>query len=605
MPVDRFFRLTWSASQARSDGPPSAGGACPPGKIAMTDHAAGSLWSVHRLHTACRRTMNLFALLEVAFLILDPTCQGHAVYQRFKDLTAIPIYPLYALHLLTAMAIAPGLLAFLVRAAIDLVFFVPLLVLTFGGVHPAHVLCVRQLTHYFHRYLAASTLPNFAQTISERPARLIASSFLGLILIGTFLLLLPVSVDPGHAPSFLTAIFTATSAACVTGLIVVDTPTYFSLFGQLVILGLIQVGGLGIMTLSTGAAFLVGKRLGMSERSVLQTVLDASDHAALRQTLRDILKWTLVIEGVGALVLAARFAMVLECSAGQALYLGVFHAISAFCNAGFALFSDNLMGFRSDPVINAAILGLLITGGLGFSVLSAINGFLRGDRRLAHDVHSLMALGMTGLLLGGGTLMLLLLELPGPVMRDLSWPERLLTAFFASATARTAGFNTIDYARLSAGAQFFTILLMFVGACPGSTGGGIKTTTLGTMLLALDAEMRGDSQVVVRERAIPPVTVVRAFLITALAASLIAGCTFVLTVTEPQPLLPLLFETVSAFGTVGLSTGITAALSPLGKLVLILLMFIGRIGPLTWALSIRSAPIAGHVRYPPTRLMVG
>ncbi len=549
--------------------------------------------------------MNLFAVLGVAFLALDPSLHGHPVYQIIQTGSAAPIYLLYTLYLALGFALSEGVFPFLVHSAIDVVFFAPLLFFTSGGVHPGHILSVRQFIHYFNRYLQSSTLPNFAQPTSERPARLIAFSFAGIILIGAFLLVLPVSVAAGRQPSFLAALFTSTSAVCVTGLIVVDTPTYFTLFGQLVILGLIQVGGLGIMTLSAGAAFLIGKRLGMTERAVLQNVLDATDLAALRDTLRDILKWTLVIEGTGAAILTFRFRVLLDLPLPTSLYFGVFHAVSAFCNAGFALFSDSLMKFVGDPVTNLVIMGLIVTGGLGFTVLSAINGFLRGGKGFRRDVHSLMAITVTIVLIAGGALLILALELPGPAMKDLPWGERLLAAAFASVTARTAGFNTIDYAAMTPGALFLTILLMFIGASPGSTGGGIKTTTAGTMLLALDAEMKGRPEVVVLERTIPPVTVLRAFLITAISGALVAVCTFILVVIEDFPLMNLLFEVVSAFATVGLSTGITAAMSPAGQLVLIFLMYIGRIGPLTWALSIRSTPGAGHVRYPATRLMVG
>lgn len=570
----------------------------------MTE-TSGMTGFLSRLHKACRRTMNLFAVLGVAFLALAPSLYGHPVFQALETGTVAPIYLLYTLYLVLGFTLSEGLFSFLVDSAIDVVFFAPMLFFTSGGVHPSHILCVRQFIHYFNRYLQSSTLTNFAQSISERPARLIAFSFAGIILIGTFLLVLPVSVAAGHQPSFLAALFTSTSAVCVTGLIVVDTPTYFTLFGQLVIMGLIQVGGLGIMTLSAGAAFLIGKRLGMTERAVLQNVLDATDLTALRQTLRDILKWTFVIELTGAAILTVRFWAVLDCPISTAFYLGVFHAVSAFCNAGFALFTDNLMKFVGDPVVTVTIMGLVIAGGLGFTVLSAINGFLHGQPGLRHDVHSRMAITVSLVLIVGGTLLILALELPGATLKELPWGERLLAATFASVTARTAGFNTIDYAVMSPGALFLTILLMFVGASPGSTGGGIKTTTAGTMLLALDAEMKGAAAVVVMERTIPPVTVIRAFLITAIAGTLVMGCTFILVVTEEFPLMNLLFEVVSAFATVGLSTGITAAISPTGQLVLIFLMFIGRIGPLTWALSIRSTPGAGHVRYPATRLMVG
>jgi len=554
---------------------------------------------------ALRRTMNLFALFGLFFLVGNPSFGRSEWFGIFQFLIVWPIYTIYTLHLATGFYQSSGFLSFLANNSIDLVFFAPLLAVTSGGVHPAHVLIVRQFVHYFIRYLQSNTLSNFAQSISDRPARLIAFSFFGIILIGAFLLTLPISVSGGNDPSFLTALFTSTSAVCVTGLIVVDTPSYFSTFGQLVVLTLIQIGGLGIMTLSAGSAFLIGKRLGISERSVLQNVLDATDLVALRRTLLDILKWTFAIEFIGSVILSIRFKMVLECPALDAFYLGVFHSISAFCNAGFALFSDNLMKFSPDPVINLAIMGLIVMGGLGFSVLSAINGFLQGDQKFYHDMHSLMVLSATVILIVGGTIALFALEYDKPTLGGMPIWEKLFASAFQSVTARTAGFNTIDFGMMTQGALFLTIVLMFIGASPGSTGGGIKTTTVGTMLLALDAQMKGMPEVVLNERTIPSETIAKAFLITVISASIVVGCTFMLLLTESFPLINILFEVVSAFGTVGLSTGITPSVSIFGKLVLIFLMFIGRIGPLTWALSFRTSSQSAKVSYPVSRILVG
>ncbi|HQG28869.1 MAG TPA: TrkH family potassium uptake protein, partial [Candidatus Ozemobacteraceae bacterium] len=553
---------------------------------------------------AARRTMNAFAVLGLLFLALDPSFGRATWYAALKAFLVLPIDALFVLHLGLGYLRSKSSLAFIRDFPLDIIFFLPLFTLTFGGVHPSHIIAVRQFVHYFNRYLERSMLQNLAQNISERPARLIAMSFAGVILIGTFLLILPVSVSPGSKPSFLTALFTATSAVCVTGLNVIDPSHYFTLFGQIVIVFLIQIGGLGIMTMSAGVSLLIGKRFGMSQRSLMQNVLDQSDLAGLRNILIDILRLTFIAEAMGALILGARFYVATDCSFRRAAYLGVFHAISAFCNAGFSLFSDSLCGFAWDPIICFTVMGLIVSGGLGFAVLGVINGWILGSRRGPADVHTRLVVLTTLVLILVGAVFIYVLEFNGPAMLHLNGPEKLMAALFQSVTTRTAGFNTIDIAQMRSSSLFLMILFMFIGASPSSTGGGIKTTTLAVMLLALDAHMQGKNEVTAYERVIPGDVVLRSFLITAISATLVASYTFLLTLTENQDLIRLMFETASAFGTVGLSANLTPDLSPLGQFLIISLMFIGRIGPLTLALSVRAPVKRGDVRYPTTRVLV-
>jgi trk system potassium uptake protein len=557
------------------------------------------------LYRGVRHVMNAGAVLGFGFILFQPS-QGHTPLFHFLAWsTILPIYTLYILHLVLGIFVHPSISGYLTTHALDLLFILPLFTLSFGGVHPTHILVVRQLGHYFHQFLRSGLVANLAESISRNPARLIIWSFSGVIAIGTLLLLLPISISPGHAPSLLTALFTSTSAVCVTGLIVVDTGTYFTPFGQLVILALIQIGALGFMTFSAGVALLLGKRMNLTQSSVLENVLDQSDVQSLRRILASIFGWTLVIEGAGFLILGIRLRMLLDIPWSEALSVGFFHAISAFCNAGFSTFADSLCGFVGDPILNLTVMILIILGGLGFSVLGAATLLLSGGPRRPPNIHVRIVLVTTAVLIVVGTAMILLLEGHSPTMKAMPFGQKVLVSLFQSVTTRTAGFNTIDIGALSTGTLFFMTLLMFIGASPGSTGGGIKTTTFATMLLFLDAKMKSQDDPVVLYRRIPTETVLRAFLITAISAGLVALFTFLLLTTEEKPLMEVLFEVVSAFGTVGLSTGLTGSLTPAGQLLIVCLMFVGRIGPLTLALSIRSQPTLGTIRHPETRVMVG
>jgi trk system potassium uptake protein TrkH len=439
------------------------------------------------------------------------------------------------------------------------------------------------------------------------PAQLLAVSFAGLIATGSVLLWLPAAA--AREPlSLLDAFFTATSAVCVTGLIVVDTPNDLSLFGQTVVLLLIQAGGLGYMSITTVVAVAMGKQLTVHERLTLQEAWNVQTMDGLIRFVVNVFKLTLAFEIVGALVLAARWAG--EMGVGRALYVGLFHSVSAFNNAGFALFSDSLMGFRDDPIVNVTILTLIICGGLGFIVLSEL-GRLRRTRRLS--VHARLVLMMSAALIIGTTLAIFVLEYRNPrTIGDLALPQALLASFFQAVTPRTAGFNTLDIGAMMPATLFLIIVLMFIGAAPGGTAGGIKVTTFSITVAALWATVRGRQDVTIFRRRLPPELIARAFFISLIAFLALNGVAALLLITEERPLLATLFETVSAAGTVGLSTGEAGApislaghFSPVGKLLLIVTMYMGRIGPLTLAVAVARGGTPPRVRYPEGKILVG
>jgi trk system potassium uptake protein TrkH len=446
------------------------------------------------------------------------------------------------------------------------------------------------------------------------PAAALVAGFAGAALVGTVLLLLPASST--QAPlTPLEALFTATSAVCVTGLAVVDTGTRLSLFGQLVVLTLIQAGGLGIMTFAVFFVLLTGRAISFRDRLVVQDSLHHSPSQELRNLVRYILGLTFAVEAAGAALLWLRFRS--EFAPARALYLSVFHSISAFCNAGFALFPDSFVRYRADAWVNLVLTALVIAGGLGFLANMELRDQLRlrarGRRAGLLTLHSRLVLVVTAGLLALGGLSFLVLEW-GNLLRDLPLGEKLLASWFQTVTPRTAGFNTVDYGGARAATLFLTLLLMFVGASPGSTGGGIKTTSVGLLLGLAWSRWTGNERTSLFRRTVPESAINRALAV-ALTSWVIASAGLMLLLLTEQGerphdreeprFLDLMFEAVSAFGTVGLSTGITPSLTAPGKLVVILLMFVGRVGPLTAALAIGRRPRSVQVRYAEETVMVG
>ncbi len=423
------------------------------------------------------------------------------------------------------------------------------------------------------------------------PARILMASFAGLILLGTFLLMLPLAAQ-GEPVGFVDALFTATSATCVTGLAVVDTGKTFSLFGQSVILLLIQLGGLGLMTFSSFFMYLLGGgRLSLSGRDILQETISQGPVQNLKALLKTVFLATFVIEITGALLLTLSFLR--EMPLTSAFYYGVFHAVSAFCNAGFALYTDNLESFKGDVLINLTITSLIILGGLGFVVIFEINR-KRHNPLHSLSLHARLVLRMTAGLIIAGAVGIFLLEFNNTI-EDLTWGEKILSCYFQSVTARTAGFNTLSIGALTDATLLLLITLMFIGASPGSCGGGIKTTTGAVLLAFIRARFRNEENVHLLHRRIPSEVLARAISVVFFSAVLIIVFTFLLLLSEAASVshqqsrgifLELFFEVTSAFGTVGLSTGITPSLTPMSKLLITLVMFIGRLGPLTVAIAV-------------------
>jgi trk system potassium uptake protein len=418
-----------------------------------------------------------------------------------------------------------------------------------------------------------------------KPAQLMLATFAFAIGLGTALLMLPAATKAGVRTSLIDALFTATSATCVTGLTVKDTATYFSFFGQTVILALIQIGGLGIMTFSVSLALILGKRMNMKQEAIMTDVLDQSSLADVKNLILYIFKMTVIFEFLGAALL---FLAWVGKTGGvvKTIYYSVFHSVSAFCNAGFSTFSDNLAGFRDDLSTNAVISGLIIAGGLGFMVIKDLqenfsNRFSFAVKRKSQlKVQSKIVLWTSLALVLLGGLAFFFLE-KDALFAGLSIKSKILASFFQSVTSRTAGFNSCDIAGLSSASILVMTILMFIGGSPGSTAGGIKTTTFSVLWATLASEFKAKENVEIFKRTIPVEVVKKAVIIFFSSFLLVVGVTAALLFLEKKLFADTLFETVSAFGTVGLSMGLTSTLSFNGKLIIAALMFIGRLGPLT------------------------
>lgn len=436
------------------------------------------------------------------------------------------------------------------------------------------------------------------------PGRAVAVGFAGAIAVTTALLSLPVASAGDRSTSLLEAVFTATSAVCVTGLVVVDTPEHFSLFGELVLMGAIQVGGVGIMTLASLLGLLVFRRLGLRSRMSAAAETKALGLGDVRRVLRSVVLFSAFFELLAATALTLRWLTTYDEPLGRAAYLGAFHAVSAFNNAGFALFSDNMIGFVDDPVISLTLCAAVIAGGLGFPVLHELRRELGRPRDWT--LHTRLVVWTTLLLLVLGPAAVTALEWSNAgTLGSLGVPAKLVAGFFLGVMPRTAGFNSIDYAAAEPATLLVTDMLMFIGGAPAGTAGGIKVTTFALLAYVILAEARGTPDVHVSGRRLPSSVQRQALSVALLGVGLVAGATVLLLVLSRLPLDVVLFEVVSAFATVGLSTGITADLPSSGQLLLIVLMFVGRLGPVTLAsaLALRTRPRL--YRLPEERPIVG
>jgi trk system potassium uptake protein TrkH len=436
----------------------------------------------------------------------------------------------------------------------------------------------------------------------------IVIGFAAIIVVGSILLNLPISSRDGHSIGFINALFTATSAVCVTGLVVVDTYTHWTLFGQAVILFLIQVGGLGFMTLATLFSLALGRRISFKERLLIAESLNQFSPQGMVKLIKDILLGTLLFEGLGAIILSIRFAGQFGLKIG--IYKGIFHSISAFCNAGFDLMGvhgkfSSLSNYVEDPVVSLTIMMLVIIGGLGFAVWEDV---YRTRNFSELRLHTKLVLVITGILLVVGFISFLALEYSNAkTLQPLSFKGKILASMFQSVTPRTAGFNTISLPDLTNATKLITMLLMFIGGSPGSTAGGIKTTTAGVVLFSVISVLRGSSDVNMFRKRLEIAIIFKAMSIFVLSLTIIICTTVILSILGDATLLEYLFESTSAFGTVGLSLGVTPTLSSVSKAALIITMFMGRVGVLTMgmAITLRMQKSELKLKYPEAKVLVG
>lgn len=436
------------------------------------------------------------------------------------------------------------------------------------------------------------------------PPKTLVLGFALIIFLGALLLTLPVSTVDGLGLHWLDALFTATSATCVTGLVVVDTGSTFTTFGQLVILSLIQIGGLGFMTFATFFALIMRKKISLRERLILQESLNQISIEGVVRLAKMILIFTAVTEFIGGVLLSIRFAFDFPLS--KAIYLGFFHAISNFNNAGFDLMGNfaSLTAYVDDLLVNLVVCLMIILGGIGFIVVSELYDY-RQTRRLS--LHTKVVLATTGLLITAGTLLIFILEYNNPkTLQPLSMMGKVLGSLYQSVTPRTAGSNTLNIGDMYQSSLFLIIILMFIGASPGSTGGGIKTTTFATLIGAVIAQIKGKEDVIFFRQRILPHMVYKSLTLTMIALSIVLVMTMVLSITETTARFEMiLFEVTSAFATTGLSMGLTPHLTPIGKTLIILTMFAGRLGPLTIAFALAQRKQKEYFRYPKGKITIG
>jgi trk system potassium uptake protein TrkH len=439
------------------------------------------------------------------------------------------------------------------------------------------------------------------------PPQILVLGFAVIIFIGAGLLMLPIASATGQSMSFIDALFTSVSATCVTGLVVVDTGSAFTTFGQIVIVSLIQIGGLGFMTMATLVAFVFRKKITLKERLVLQEALNQGSMEGIVRLIRKVIIYSLSIEAVAAVIFTIRFSFDFGFTRG--LYYGIWHAVSMFNNAGFDLFGTidapfvSFTGYVGDFVVNFVAMMLIILGGIGFIVISDMIEFKKMKKI---SLHSKVVLSMSGFLLVIGALGIFIFEFTNiRTLGSLDFGAKILSSIFQSTAARTAGPNTVDIGALRQASQFLIVILMFIGASPGSTGGGIKTTTFTILISAIITMIRGKEDIVIFRYRLAKDRILKAITLSMMALFLVIIVTMVLSTTEDSSFIKILFEVTSAFGTVGLTMGLTPELSTLGKVLICLTMFAGRLGTITLAYALQPKQEKELFRYPEGKITIG
>jgi len=434
--------------------------------------------------------------------------------------------------------------------------------------------------------------------------QVLAIGFALVILIGGLILSLPISSANGEHTNILDSLFTSTSAVCVTGLVTVDTGTHWSNFGKVLVMLLIEVGGLGFMSLSTFVAILLGKKITLRDRLLVQEAMNAFNIQGLVKMVQYVLGFTFSVQVCGALLLSVQF--IPQFGLRRGIFYSIFHSVSAFCNAGFDLFGNyaSLVSYSSNPLVLLTISGLIIIGGLGFAVLLEIYNYRRIKRL---STHSKIVLWITGILIFFGLIFILFVEYKNPeTLGNMNFRDKVLNSFFASVAPRTAGFNSISTDGMTMASKFMTIILMFIGGASGSTAGGIKVTTFGVLVLTIISALKGRDETEAFGRRFSKETVYKAFALFAICLMLVVTVTMTLTITEPdKSFINLLYEATSAFATVGLTTGVTQNITSISKVVLIITMYLGRVGPLTVILAVVNRKKKSGIRYPEAKILIG
>ncbi len=434
--------------------------------------------------------------------------------------------------------------------------------------------------------------------------QILTIGFIILILIGSIVLSLPISSVTGEYTNYLDSLFTSTSAVCVTGLVTLNTGAHWSVFGQVVIITLIQIGGLGFMSITAFVAMLLGKKITLKDRLYIQESMNAFEIQGIAKMVKYVVKFTFSVELIGAVLLSFKF--IPEYGLRKGIGFSLFHSISAFCNAGFDIIGDgNSMVSQSNSVLLLMVLSLLIiVGGLGFSVIIELWNYKKVKRL---SVHSKIVLSITGGLIVVGAIFIFLLEYKNPeTMANMTFIEKITNSIFTSVSPRTAGFNSIPLDKLTNASVLMTIFLMFIGGSPGSTAGGIKTTTFGMVALTLVNVIKGREDTEAFGRRFSKETIYKSFALFMIGTSIVIIVTMILSITEyGMDFLSVLFEATSAFGTAGLTLGITSSLSVIGKIVIIISMYIGRVGPLTVALALTHRQKKQGYKYPEGKILIG
>ncbi len=434
--------------------------------------------------------------------------------------------------------------------------------------------------------------------------QILALGFLCIIVLGGLILSLPISSAKGESTNLIDSIFTATSAVCVTGLVTVDTGTHWSMFGQTIIMILIEIGGLGFVTFATMGSIALGRKITLRNRLIIQDAMNTFNIQGVVKMMQFIVLFTFSVQIIGAIIFSTQF--IPQFGLGKGIYYSIFHSISAFCNAGFDVFGGyaSLTGYTSNFIVimNASLL--IIIGGLGFTVWLDLRQY-KINKRIS--THTKLVLSVTAILIVGSFILMFIFEYNNiKTMANMSFGDKLLNSFFAAVTPRTAGFNSISVADMTIGSLFLTIILMFIGGSPGSTAGGLKTSTIGIIIVTVISVIKGREDAEVFKKRIPKEQVYKAFTLILLAATLVVSVTMILSYTEVgASFIEILFETVSALGTAGLSMGITGDLSNIGKVLIMIMMYLGRVGALTVILSLMKKKSNVGIKYPEGRILIG